>query len=415
MKKIFRVFYSQIFNAFFPVIILLVLNKIIDKSGVSSVFLIINYSNFYLLFTDYSCNVIFLKEALQAGGITLNTHPSIIENINAYLSIKLLFLSIGFIIWIILCYFIPALHEHFLTNILSYTFIIGYNLNFYWVYMSSPKEFYFIVSNFLARLSLLILLLLFIFTKLNISWLMPVVGLLNIFICLIYFKKFCIKYFLRPKINNQTLKDAVSILKRDFNLMSSNFLLMTPTNCLYFFIGYVQNTNSIVIYGFAQQLFFGIRTLLSVFINSVYPGFCDNSISSKRKKQIFIAFYTTIILGCLTLFFLESHIANFLHFSNINIFISSLNYFILTLLILSVNVPFMLWGLLNNILYKKDTILYFTVASTIIVGVFAFNSAYYNSAINVAKSVCIAEAVLVFIFIISYLKTNKNLNNLNYH
>jgi hypothetical protein len=107
---------------------------------------------------------------------------------------------------------------------------------------------------------------------------------------------------------------------------------------------------------------------------------------------------------------LENHIATFLQFNSSNafIFITSLRYFIVTLLILSINVPFMLWAMLHHILHKKTTIVALFIASMLMIGIFIYHSIYNNGAISIAKSVMIAEGIVLIVFIISYFKEKNN-------
>lgn len=409
MKKFIRVFISQIFNAVFPIIIILVLISIKEKADITSIFLLMNYANFYLLFTDYSSNIIFLKDAMQVGGINKQTNSTIINNINIYLTIKFLFLTIGFGIWLLICYYSPVLHAHFIQNVLAYFFIIGYNLNFYWVYMSSPKEFYFITSNLFARLSLLLILLLFIFTQLNLSWLMSIVGIINIVISWLYFKRFCAIYAIKPLINKTSVNKSIAIIKRDFAFMSSSFLLMTPTNSLSFFLGFIKNTSVIPIYSLAEKIFFAVRTLLSVFINSIYPSLASNELSEKRKKIVFIAFYSAITFICLALYSISPLAASLLKLNatETSILIACLNFFIATILILSINVPFMLWIYMHNMLNKTITLVGLTITTSCIVAMFTYFIAYRNNIINVAKGLMIAESLIVALFILLYIGNKK--------
>lgn len=369
MKKIIKVFYSQIFNAFFPIIILLILLKIKSNENVASIFLILNFANFYLLFTDYSSNIILIKESIQYGGISLQTHTKVIENINSYISVKFILLSFGFLVWIILCFVVPLLRENLVSNIFAYTFIIGYNLNFYWVYICSNKEYFYILSNFFARLALVLLLFLFVYFNLSIAWLMFIVGIINIGIALIYFNKFCkiftIKYFFSIR-NNQK---GIAVLKRDYRLMLNNFLIMTPTNCLNFFVGYITNPASIIIYGFAEKIFYPLRSLFSVFINSVYPSFSNVQFNKKVKQKIYVGFYIVVIVGCGIIYFLKPFIVQFLKFNvtESEIFITSLNYFLLTLLVLAINTPLTIYAMVNDMLLNKKLSIYLTICSILII------------------------------------------------
>lgn len=410
MKKVFKVFYSQLLNSFFPLLIVFILLKLKDKENVGNVLLLINYANFYLLFSDYSANISFLKDALNNGGINISTNSSIIKNIEHYLGIKFIVLAFGFILWGILCFTVSALKEHSFANLFAYSFIIGYNLNYYWIYMCSNKEHYFIISNFLSRISLLLLLVIFVFTNNSFTWLMATVGFVSTFITIVYFRQFCKKFNLSPNFNRNTILLSAQILKRDFNLMISNFFLMTPTLSLNFFSGYIKPIGTIPIYGFAEKIFYLIRSTLSIFINSVYPGLCNKQISGKRKYLIFAFFYTCIIIGCLILFWSKHYITNYLKFSvyDATLFNKCLNYFILTILILSINVPFMLWALTKDILLTKASIAVFSIACTLIIATFIVTSTFLQGAANALPiALFINESLIVLGFFILYVKFRR--------
>ena len=287
MKKFFRVFYSQIFNSFFPIIIIAILLKQSNNNNTASIFLLLNYANIYLLFSDYSSNTVFLKDALQIGGISsVGISEKIILYIYNYIGIKIIILSVGFFLWVALCFLSPLLHQHIFSNIFAYIFIIGYNMNFYWLYMSSNKEYFFIISNFLSRLLFLVLLIFFIKYHFSFSYLMPLCGLGTLAISVLIFKRFCRIYNLHINFTLQHLKQSIQILKRDWPLVANSFLIMSPSTSLSIFIGFVKNSKYVIVYAFAEKIYMAIRALLGVFVNSAYPLICEEgSINTKKTNR----------------------------------------------------------------------------------------------------------------------------------
>ena len=403
MKKFFRVFYSQIFNSFFPVLIIAVLLKMADSSKTASIFLLLNFANIYLLFSDYSSNTILLKDALQLGGITKeNVSDDIIKDIESYIGVKIIILGLGFFIWLALCLFVPQLSKNLLSNILAYSFITGYNINFYWLYMSSSKEYFFIISNFLGRLFFLLLLLLYIFWKVDFFSLMPVAGVGTTLISLLIFKRFCTVYKIDIHLSKATLQQAVLVLKRDWPLVANSFLIMTPTTCLSLFIGFIKNSSHVLVYAFAEKIFMAIRALLAVFVNAVYPVVCqEGSIYTKKSMRILFLFYVAVGGGCILTYLLSPYVFSYLRqppgFNEL--FTKCLIYFLLTISMISINTRFFLQLLVSNHFNDAKNFKWLLLAAMCIVVVFAANIYLDNNVVSVVQSVLAAETIIVLAFV----------------
>lgn len=404
MRKFLKVFYSQLFNSFFPIALIAILLSLKNKNDIAYIFLILNFSNFYLLFSDYSSNVKLLQESMEHGGIkNIPVHHTIVENIHAYIGIKAIFLSLGFIIWIFLCYSIPLLYEHFFSNCLAYTFIIGFNLNYYWIYISSNKEHFFVLSNFIARISVIVFLLIFIYLGYNLLYLMFWAGILAIITNTYIFKSFLRRFEINQRFDFQKIYScSIKVIKRDYKFVTNNFLVMTPTNCINYFIGYINKTELILIYAFAEKIFFAIRALLSVFLSSLYPVFFQKSSMSKKKKiLIFTLFYIAIFFVCTTTYFLPyKTLLPILKIEiDLAVFYPVMKYFIFTILVISLNVPFFLWLIVNNRINTNKTLAFLLIATICIIGVFIAYLKYDNHILSIAKSLLIAESLFALIFI----------------
>ncbi len=412
MKKFLRVFYSQIFNSFFPILIVAILINLKNKSDVAQIFLMLNFANVYLLFSDYSSNINFLKNAIAAGGIHETTAPTIIKDIEHYIGIKTIVFFLGFVAWVVMCCYIPLLHQNMVASIFCYAFIVGHNLNFYWVYMSSSKEYLFIVSNFFARLFLLLLLLLFIKLQFSLSYLMAFVGVGNTLLAILFFKSFCRRYQLKINFSLETIKESVIIIKKDAPLVMNSFLLMSPNTCATFFIGYVKNTELILVYGLAEKIFLAFRAMLGVFVNSIYPVFCSKEgVSRSKAFKIFGGFYACIALACASIYFISPFLLNYFHLpaTSNHTFYTCLFYLLATIIAISINTPFFIWLLLKHQLNTAFATVVLLITSLIIVGGFIYNTTYNNGVISVTQSLLIAESLVVVAYFIIYFTMDKKI------
>ena len=411
MKKFLRVFYSQIFNSFFPILIVAILINLKNKSDVAPIFLLINFANVYLLFSDYSSNINFLKNAIAAGGIHETTAPSIIKDIEHYIGIKTIVFILGFVAWVVMCFYIPLLHQNMVASIFCYAFIVGHNLNFYWVYMSSSKEYLFIISNFFARLLLLLLLLLFIKLQFSLSYLMAFVGVGNTILAILFFKSFCRRYKLKINFTLETIKESVTIIKKDAPLVMNSFLLMSPNTCATFFIGYVKNSELILVYGLAEKIFLACRAMLGVFVNSIYPVFCAKEGVSKSKAfKIFGGFYVCIAVACASIYFISPYLLHYFHLpaTSNHTFYTCLFYLLGTIVAISVNVPPFIWILLKHQLNTAFSTIVLFITAMMVVGEFVFSTVYFNGVISVTQSLLLAESLVVLAFFIIYFAKRKN-------
>jgi|GEM_PF-1975964 len=415
MKKFLRVFYSQIFNSFFPILIVAILINLKNKSDVAPIFLLLNFANVYLLFSDYSSNINFLKNAIAAGGIHETTAPSIIKDIEHYIGIKTIVFVLGFMAWVVMCCYIPLLHQNMVASIFCYAFIVGHNLNFYWVYMSSSKEYLFIISNFFARLLLLLLLLLFIKLQFSLSYLMAFVGVGNTLLAILFFKNFCKRYKLKINFNLITIKESVTIIQKDAPLVINSFLLMSPNTCATIFIGYVKNTELILVYGLAEKIFLAFRAMLGVFVNSIYPVFCSKEgVSRSKAFKIFGGFYACIALACASIYFIAPYLLNYFHLpatSNLT-FYTCLFYLLATIVAISFNVPPFLWLLVKHQLNTAFATLVLFITALVVLGGFVIGTVYFNGVISVTKSLLLSESLIVVAFFIIYFTKRSRVNQI---
>lgn len=414
MKKFFRVFYSQVFNAFFPILIVLILIKFTDKNNIAQIFLITNFANIYLLISDYSSNTRFFKNTLALGGITQNTNIKIIDNIVSYIGIKIIVLSLGFLVWGVLCLSVPLLRHNFWGSLLSYTFIVAYNINYYWVYMSSSKEHFYILSTFVSRIFFLMIIGFFIYCHSNLYYALPIIGFLTFIANYLFFVEFCRLHGITLQVNLKKISESKAIIKSDLPTVINSFLLMTPTNCITIFIGYVKNTEQLVAYALAEKIFLGIRTLLAVFVNSIYPLFCSKVVRRKRKTLIFVLFYLTLFIFCICVYLLAPFAVGYFRFNayTATIFIHCLFYFLLIIIVISLNIPFFLWLLLNNQINAKRTTWYLLVAALFIISCFLLYTAFAVGVLAIVKSLFIAESTILVTFALLYWSKKTNVTTL---
>ena len=409
MSKFIKVFLSQAFNSFFPVLIVGILLHIANKNEAAPVFIILNFANIYLLFTDYSSNIRFLKSAMELGGIRVHPPAQIVRSVQHYLSIKIITLAIGFIPWVIICVVTPLLRYNLFASIIAYPFIIGYNLNFYWMYTVSNKEYFFILSNFASRLILVLFLFAFLHWQLSFTYLMFSAGLTVSLVSLGFFFLFCKKHRIRLSLGNSVFRESFQILREDVKLVLNNFSLMVPTISLGFFIGYINNPAQVVVYAFAEKLFLGFRTLLSISVNSIYPVLCAKKSLPKRYVQkLLLFFYTAVLAACAVTYLLHPLFIQYFHLNNSlsAVFKTCLFYFLLTIVVISINVPFFLWLMLHNQITTRRTSFFMSVTAVLILIVFLVQLALFNTVLSLVQSLLVAESLIVLTLLFLY-KTRR--------
>jgi len=389
----------------------IILLKLKNKSEVAQIFLLLNFANVYILFSDYSANVHFLKNAIANGGISdTHTHQSILTDIGHYLGIKTIVFALGFLIWICICFNVPLLKQHILPSIFSYIFIIGHNLNFYWMYMSSKKEYLFILSNFMARLLLLLLLLLFIHFSWNLSYVMILVGIGNTLLGIFFYKNFCRIYQLKIDYTLTTIKDSIQVMKKDLPLVLNSFLLMSPSTCATFFIGFIKNTELVLVYGLAEKVFFAFRAMLGVFVNSIYPVFCDvNGVSKKKTFLIYGGFYVCVLVACASTYFIAPLILNYFHLPNTSnqTFYTCIYYFLATVVVISLNTPLFIWLLLKHQLNTSFATLILFIAAALVVAAFKVLIFLNNDVVFITQSLLASESIIIIAYLVVYFSKRK--------
>lgn len=402
MNKFLKVFISQGFNSFFPIVIVSILALLVAPADAATVILVLNFANIYLLFSDYSANIVFFKDAIDLGGISPNrVAPQIVNNIQAYIGVKTVVLAAGFVLWIPLCYIIPQLRLHAFSNILAYAFIIGNNFNFYWIYMSSKKEYFFILSNFASRLFFVLILIMFITLQLSFFWLLAVSGLGALLINWLIFTRFCSVHRIHFNLSAGTLQTGVNVIKRDWALVANSVMIMTPTNCLSLFIGFVKNSSHIIIYALAEKIFFIMRTLLSVFVNSIYPMICRvGSVHHQRARRMFSLLYTLVALACAAIYFIAPQIFLWLKQppAYLDLFSGCLLLMLLTIGIIAINTRFFLELLVTNQLNHSKNFKWLSAAAAATVGTFIISLVAGNSVFAIARALLISEAIILMVF-----------------
>ena len=234
---------------------------------------------------------------------------------------------------------------------------------------------------------------------------MAFVGIGNTIMAILFFKNFCKLHQLKIKFNLSTIKESISIVKKDAPLVMNSFLLMSPNTCATFFIGYVKNTELILVYGLAEKIFLAFRAMLGVFVNSIYPVFCSKEGVSKSKAfKIFGGFYACILLACISIYLISPYLLHYFHLpaSSNHTFYTCLFYLLATIFAVSINTPLFLWLLLKHQLNTAFATLVLLITSAIIVGTFIFKTVYNNGVISVAESLLIAESLVVISYLVIY-------------
>jgi hypothetical protein len=240
---------------------------------------------------------------------------------------------------------------------------------------------------------------------------MAFVGIGNTILAILFFKNFCKRYSLTIFFNQTTIIESFTIIKKDAPLVINSFLLMSPNTCVTFFIGYVKNTELVLVYGLAEKIFLAFRAMLGVFVNSIYPVFCSKEgVSRRRAFLIFGGFYTCLVLACVAVYFISPYLFSYFHLpaSNNHIFYTCLFYLLATIIVISLNVPAFIWLLVKHQLNTAFATVVLFITAGITLGTFILNTVYNNGVISITQSVLVAEASVVVAYLVIYFAKRKS-------
>ena len=253
----------QILNYLLPLITVPYLLRTI---GIES-FGILSFANviigYFLIFTDYGFN----WSASRQISLNRDNNEKVSEIFSSVIIIKGIFLTLSFLILIILILLVPIIQDHWFIYIYSFGSLIGQIIFPLWLFQGLEKMKFITIVNIIGKVVFTVLIFLFVSSESD-YYLVAVFNSLGFMITglvsLIFVKKIGVKFKPQPKSSIiYQLKDGLHIFLSTISIslytLTSTLILGLFTN--YHFVGVFSSVDKIVqaakgvYYPFSQALY----------------------------------------------------------------------------------------------------------------------------------------------------------------
>ncbi|MES2517801.1 MAG: oligosaccharide flippase family protein [Bacteroidota bacterium] len=296
IKTVQNFFYlglSQGINLLVPVVIVPYLIKTVGIEKFGVIALVQTISSFFYIFTDYGFNI----TAVKALSINRYDDLKVSEITNQVLSTKLFLTIISLPIFIGVSWYFLKENASLNFILMSFMLVLGQAFFPIWLFQGLERNQYFAFINIIAKLSFLLLLLLFVQKEQDFIWCNFILGITNFMSGIagtIYFmnkqKKQAVNFFIPFSLIKQQLKEGKEIFISNFSVniyISSNVLILALFASPYL----------VGIYSIVEKIIFLIRALLGIYIQAIYSNACKiaKEINYQAFKE-FISKYNVALL-----------------------------------------------------------------------------------------------------------------------
>jgi PST family polysaccharide transporter len=253
----------------------------------------------------------FTLTATRDIAIYKDDHAKISKIFFTVLTSKLLITVLLFILLFVLGMVTQIFGDRFLLYALGFAYVIGQSLFVNWFFQGVEKMQYITISTLVARLIFVALVFIFIHQKDDsILYLLffgignIIAGLLSIYIAIRIYK---LKFILPGRI------DLTNELKEGWQITVSSLTVNSYFYSNVFILRFFTSDLVVGYYSIAERILFGVRQIITLFAQVVYPHVCRLAKKGKQEanaffKQIYLPFLLLIFLGCCVLFFFSKQI-----------------------------------------------------------------------------------------------------------
>jgi len=197
--------------------------------------------------------------------------------------------------------------DRFLLYALGFAYVIGQSLFVNWFFQGVEKMHYITISTLVARIIFVALVFIFIHQKADsILYLLffgignIIAGLLSIYLAIRIYK---LKFIWPRRI------DLISELKEGWQITISSLTVNSYFYSNVIILRFFTSDLVVGYYSIAERILFGVRQIITLFAQVVYPHVCRLAKKSKQEantffKQIYLPFLLLIFLGCCVSFLL---------------------------------------------------------------------------------------------------------------
>jgi PST family polysaccharide transporter len=328
----------QVANAVLPFVIIphLVHSVGVDKIGI--IYIAQAIMSYLTILTDYGFNLTATKF------ISVNRHSkNKLQFIyNAVISTKVLLAVIAFLVLLSLIFLVPALKQERLLFLLSFPVVIGNTFFPVWFFQGIEEMKYTSLMNFISKIIFTISIFFLINSKEDYVKVNFLLGAGNIISCLIAFYIIIKKYEIKNRFSLRYIKYQ---LTEGWHIFISNMAVNVYMYSNILILGVFADKTTLGYFGIADKCTQGIRQILMVFYQAIYPKACHVAKTShllliEFYKRVFLKFLLLIALICLTIFAFAPFVAYLLTKSYHPELIIMLRIMCFIPLIVALNIPF---------------------------------------------------------------------------
>ena len=305
-KKIISNFFYlsllQVANSILPFLIIPHLVQVIGYDKVGIVFMAQALMSYLLILTDYGFNLTATKF------ISVNRHSKTrLQYIyNAVLSTKLLLAIVAFLLLLILVWIFPVFREEKSLFLLSYFLVVGNTFFPVWFFQGIEEMKYISLMNFISRLFFMFSIFYFVTTKSDYVKVNFLSGMGSLISCAIAYVVIARKYTIKSRFSKRYVKLQ---LNEGWHIFISNLAVNVYMYSNIFILGLFANKTVLGYFGIADKCIQGLRQILVVFYQAIYPKACHFAKASHRLligfyQRVFSVFLLFIIVACISIFIL---------------------------------------------------------------------------------------------------------------
>ncbi len=339
-KLVSNFFYLSLLQAANVVLPFLIIPHLVQTIGfdkIGIVYMAQSLMTYLVILTDYGFNLTATKFIS-----TNRSSKSKLEYIyNAVISTKLFLSFIAFIILLVVINTIPLFREEKTLFFYSFSIVLGSTFFPVWFFQGIEEMKYISLMNFISRIIFTALIFLFVhekndYTKVN--FLMGIGSMISTFIAFYILIK---KYSIRSRFRTRYIKLQ---LNEGWHIFVSNLSITVYMYSNIFLLGIFASKTTLGYFGVADKCIQGVRQILVVFHQAIYPKACLVAKESHAAlisfyKRVFSKFLVFIVLCAITIFIMAPFITLILTKSNEQEVINLLRLMCFIPVIVALNIP----------------------------------------------------------------------------
>lgn len=290
----------QVANSLLPFIIIphLVTTTGVDKIGI--IFMAQASMSYLSILTDYGFNL----TATRFISINRNSKNKLQFIFNAVISTKILLTVVALFILVALIILIPVLRDEKLLFFLSFPVVIGNTFFPVWFFQGIEEMKYISLMNFISKIFFTVCIFFLVNGKDDYIKVNLLLGAGNILSCLIAFSVIRKKFAIKSRFSHRYIKVQ---LAEGWHIFISNLAVNIYMYSNILILGLFADKTTLGYFSIADKCTQGIRQILLVFYQVIYPKACHVAKTShllliEFYKKVFLKFLLLIVLICVTIF-----------------------------------------------------------------------------------------------------------------